>query len=628
MKKLITICSVFMLFFSAAVFAQSDVTFSVDMEIYNAKDLFDPAADTVWIAGAMNDWNARGNMLTETDEEYVYEVTLPLDDGEYFYKFTFSGPGKDLTWEDSKFEGNDGNRQVVVAGSALTDGTFYFNNAGEYTGIETPVEFNVDMTLPINQGNVTPGVTNVFVAGNFSDWQNAAVQMEDPDGDSVYTASIDTLSGATLFYKFIYSGSDAASGSWEDNLTGDDIAANGNRVYGVVDADTGLTRFWNNSDPNVNLADGTILFGVDMSVMEETGIFDPVTDSVQIRGGFNGWNDSDPDDSRLKQDFLNPAAWDIQVFFNQAEVGAVQNYKYFVTLADTGDSWEDGYERPLSQGGGNRDVDFMGVDGQEVGKRYYDDVHPDWVVPAGTTLEVTFNVDMTDAADGAMQAIPFDPAADKVYWLPEQPAFTRVMGWTDSDTMRVLELTDSDGDMVYSGTLMVEGPSWNAFEYRYTFYDESEGVFTQEPSGFSDFAYRVRYASMTAARTFNSPYDMPQDTWLNQEDKSAESEEQPEGWVSSVRDLDVIANSFELQQNYPNPFNPSTIIKFAIPKESKVSLKVYNLLGQEISTLLNQELKAGSYEVDFKASNLASGIYFYSIEAGSFSATKKMMLLK
>ena len=630
MKKLLTISSVFMLLLlNAAAFAQSDVTFSVDMEIYDAKDLFDPATDTVWIAGSMNDWNAKGNILTETDEEYVYEVTLPLEDGEYFYKFTFSGPGKDLQWEDSKFEGNDGNRQVVVAGSALTDGTFYFNMGGEYTSVETPVEFNVDMTLPINQGNVTPGVTNVFVAGNFSDWQNAAVQMEDPDGDSVYTATVDTItSGTTLFYKFIYSGSDAASGTWEDNLAGDDVAGNGNRVYGVVDADTGLTRFWNNSNPNVELANGNILFGLDMSVMEETGIFDPVTDSVQIRGGFNGWNDSNPDDSRLNQDFLDPASWNIQVPFVQAEVGAIQNFKYFVSLADTGDIWEDGYERPLSQGGGNRDVAFEGSETQDAGVSYFDDVHPDWVVPEGTTLEVTFNVDMTPATNASLQAIPFDPAEDKVYWLPEQPAFTRVMGWVDSDTMRVLELTDSDGDMVYSGSLMVDGPAWNAFEYRYSFYDESEGTFTQEPSGFEDFAYRVRYASMTAARTFNSPYNMPQDSWTNEEDKSAESEDQPEGWVNSVKDLDVIANKFELAQNYPNPFNPSTIIRFAIPQASKVSMKIYNLLGQEIATLVNQEMKAGSYEINFKASQLASGIYFYSIEAGNYSATKKMMLLK
>lgn len=624
MKKLLLICSALMLFaLGTTTFAQTDVTFSVDMEVWNAKGQFDPAADSVFLAGSMNDWNARGNMLEETDVDHVYEVTVSLEDGEYFFKFTI-GSG-DVTWED-----NVDNRSVVVAGETeLMAGTYFFDEQrGTYSGVETTVEFNVDMTLPINQGNVVPGQTNIYVAGNFSDWQNAAVAMEDPDGDSTYTATVTDTSGNTFFYKFIYSESDAASGTWEDNLEGDDVATNGNRVYGVVDEDPGLSRFWLNTDPNVQLGSGNILFGVDMSVMEETGIYDPVTDSVQIRGGFNGWNDSNPDDSRMNQDFLDPALWDIQIPFDQVEVGAVQNYKYFVSLEDTGDIWEDGYERPLSQGGGNRDIEFMAEETQDAGTYYYDDIHTDWVVPEGTTLEVTFSVDMTDAADAGLQAVPFDPAEDEVYWLPEQPAFARVMNWVDSDTMTVLQLTDDNSDMVYEGTLMVDGPAWNGFEYRYIFRDASEGTFTQEPSGFEDWAYRVRYASMTGARAFDSPYSMPMDTWLNQEDKEAESETQPAGWVNSVRDLDELANSFELSQNYPNPFNPSTLIKFAIPQTSDVSLRIYNILGQEVRTLVNREMKAGSYEVTFNANELASGIYFYSIQAGNYTATKKMMLLK
>ncbi len=625
MKKLLLLCSAFLFIaLGTTTFAQTNVTFSVDMEVWSAKGMFDSATDTVWLAGSMNDWSPRGDMLTETAEENVYEVTLPIEDGEYFYKFTFTNGT--VQWED-----NVDNRTLVVAGETeLTAGTYYFDEQrGTYSGVETSVEFNVDMTLPIKQGNVTPGVTNIYVAGNFSDWQNGAVTMEDPDGDSTYTATVDTIvSGTTLFYKFIYSAGAADQGTWEDNLEGDDVAANGNRVYGVVDDDPGITRFWLNTNPNIQLGDGNIFFGVDMSVMEETGIYDPVVDSIQIRGGFNGWNDSNPDDSRMNQDFLDPDLWTIQIPFENAEIGAVQNFKYFVSLADTGDSWEDGYERPLSQGGGNRDVDFMASETQDGGTYFYDDVHPDWVVPEGTTLEVTFNVDMSPAADPAQQAVPFDPAEDEVYYLVEQPAFARVMGWVDSDTMTVLQLTDPDQDMVYSGTMMVDGPSWNAFEYRYIFRDVSEGSFTAEPSGFSDKAYRVRYAAMTGPRAFSSPYDMPQDVWTNQEDKSDQFEEQPAGWTTSVDDLGQLKNKFELSQNYPNPFNPSTVIKFAIPQTSDVSLKVYNILGQQVTTLIDREMKAGSYQIKFNASDLASGIYFYSIQAGNFTATKKMMLLK
>jgi len=85
---------------------------------------------------------------------------------------------------------------------------------------------------------------------------------------------------------------------------------------------------------------------------------------------------------------------------------------------------------------------------------------------------------------------------------------------------------------------------------------------------------------------------------------------------------------FSLQQNYPNPFNPSTVIKYAVPSDGFVTLSVYNILGQKVASLVNQNVKAGSYEVKFNASNLSSGIYIYKLEAGSFNATKKMMLVK
>jgi len=86
--------------------------------------------------------------------------------------------------------------------------------------------------------------------------------------------------------------------------------------------------------------------------------------------------------------------------------------------------------------------------------------------------------------------------------------------------------------------------------------------------------------------------------------------------------------NFSLSQNYPNPFNPSTEIKYSIPKSGIVILKVYDILGQEVATLVNQEQKAGNYIVSFNASKLASGIYIYRMQSGDFSLTKKMVFLK
>jgi hypothetical protein len=89
-----------------------------------------------------------------------------------------------------------------------------------------------------------------------------------------------------------------------------------------------------------------------------------------------------------------------------------------------------------------------------------------------------------------------------------------------------------------------------------------------------------------------------------------------------------IPSRFYLSQNYPNPFNPSTNIQYAISNRQFVSLKVYDILGNEIEILANEEKPAGTYEQTWNAKNLPSGVYFYQLKAGEFIQTKKMLLLK
>ena len=90
----------------------------------------------------------------------------------------------------------------------------------------------------------------------------------------------------------------------------------------------------------------------------------------------------------------------------------------------------------------------------------------------------------------------------------------------------------------------------------------------------------------------------------------------------------IIPTIFYIAQNYPNPFNPKTVLRYQIPKSSKVTIKIYDMLGIEVGTLVNELKDAGAYEVVFDASNYSSGIYIYRLQAGSFVETKKMVLLK
>jgi len=90
----------------------------------------------------------------------------------------------------------------------------------------------------------------------------------------------------------------------------------------------------------------------------------------------------------------------------------------------------------------------------------------------------------------------------------------------------------------------------------------------------------------------------------------------------------MTVNKFELAQNYPNPFNPTTRINYSVPSDSKVTISIYSITGELVAELVNDNLSAGTYSVNFNGSNLASGMYIYRMVAGSFVQTHKMMLLK
>jgi hypothetical protein len=91
---------------------------------------------------------------------------------------------------------------------------------------------------------------------------------------------------------------------------------------------------------------------------------------------------------------------------------------------------------------------------------------------------------------------------------------------------------------------------------------------------------------------------------------------------------DPVPTGFRLGQNYPNPFNPTTTIRYALPHRSHVTLTVFNTLGQQVAQLINGDIDAGYHEIQFNATNLASGVYFYRIQAGSYVETKTLCLVK
>ncbi len=604
-------------FFVTPILAQKvQITFKVNMKVQTLLGKFDPAKDVVTIPGSFHNWlneppaNTTKILTADANKEW-YSKTLELDAGkEYEFKFNI-GTG----W-DGKDE--SANRKYLAPATNKTE-EFWFNNQSG-SGAKAVVEFRANMKLPLKQGDLvkTPLPGKVFAAGDFNGWSTTLTELKDADGDSIYTATLDTIkSGTKINYKFLY-GNKANATVWENDP---------NKTAVILDGTNKVERFFNDVNPNVQLKDGTVSFFVDMSVLEQLKVYNAAVDGLQVRGGFNGWSAADAGRSIMIQDFLAPTKWFLPVGFVKTEVPSVNQYKFFVAKKDTA-GWPDGWERPLSTGGGNREFTFQGKPNQETAPVYYDDVYPGYVLSAPVSIK--FRVDMKDAFDATKIAIPMK-TTDKLYWISEQPLFSKLMGWRDSNEQTFFELTDPDGDKIYEGTLTVKTPGFNAFEYRYRFLRAADKSWGEEPESIGGKnSYRVRFIEMTGKNKFVQPFTAPLDKWLNTVDKSAQSETFPKGYnPTDIKELSTgIPAKFTLDQNYPNPFNPTTKIKFAIPADENVSLKVFNVLGQEVATLVNQNMKAGLYSFDWNAANLSSGVYFYRIEAGSFNQTRKMMLLK
>jgi hypothetical protein len=157
-----------------------------------------------------------------------------------------------------------------------------------------------------------------------------------------------------------------------------------------------------------------------------------------------------------------------------------------------------------------------------------------------------------------------------------------------------------------------------------SFTDEGNMAFPQPAAGSAASSYRC-------INTLSGPVDAryvkftitPVSYWTFDDEFEVRNNN-----ADGVEKINDIPKEYALLQNYPNPFNPSTVIRYQIAKEGNVTLKIYDMLGKEIKTLVNERKEAGSYSINLNVSSLPSGLYFYQIKSGGYTATKKMILLK
>ena len=492
------------------------------------------------------------------------------------------------------------------------------------------VTFRVNMGAAIYNGLFKIATDSVAVRGSFQadagdpggDWQGYYFKLTKNADDSIYTVTVaipDTV-GKSYSYKFAMS-----NDGWESSS---------DRSFTLGSKDTTLPVVWFNNDSTYKAAvptiTDTVLFICDLSSYIGTtpGKFDPSRDSIQIMGlsNWGGYTVTDLSGSRtLSPDPFQVGIYTTTLIFSGPD-GDSTAWK-FKAFPDSIFGNGGGYEL-----GDNRWYYFSNKTVDTVGP-----IVPNIVIlqpGIKNDLKVTFHVDMRNAVD-AHNNMPIDPKT--INFVGLKGGLPVIGNWggnwvvadtadsttTSPKTMWALNDDGMDGDNTAGDNI------WSI-----------EILFPAgTPSGLVEYKFGCDYPNVDTVNGGSSYLDNEMGFGLNHQlvlmdgpdmvINNIFGKKDSVGEFTAIKKVDNLTpTKFNLSQNYPNPFNPSTVINYSIPKSQIVTLKVYNLLGQEVMTLVNQQQAAGNYHVTFDASRLSSGIYFYTIRSGNYSATKKMMLLK
>lgn len=614
-------------------YAQSDVTFQVNMRIKMMELAFLPGeGDIVAVRGDFNNWGNdpdAPDTLTDLDGDSIYTGTVPIAEGGINYKFfkTFRAA--------SDWEADPARTYTVVAGAQSVDPDFFDrDDVFNPPSVMVPVTFQVDMGVKMQEGSFLPDSGDIVrVAGGFNGWGGSTDTLGDLDGDSVYTGTVNIAEGSTIAYKFLKS---LRSGIDWENAIGD------NRGYDVPNGGGTIAPVFFDNDNLVSIAtSGNILWQVDMTTFSQLGWFRPdLGDSIQLRGpGVNGWNGT-----QMEPNLFQEGAYEVNLPYTGFTFDDI-SHKYFINFDSVsaaarfpgfagGNTDEYEYDHPAERGDGNAVFNVGGGGDLSVPLRYFSSINPNGIIPAGDTVDVTITVNMGPAT---RYSVPLVLGADTVKIGFQEGVWRSTQELMQGSFPRYQVMTPaSPGDSIYSITFTIVGPTHYAILYRYQ-YIASDNSYTVDQTGSlgGTYVYQSRYiqplamrsAAKASATTWPRSYSMPMDDWKKSSPFTAEAA--PFDIVNGVEEIPgVLPKTYSLAQNFPNPFNPATRIRYTIPEAGNVSLKIFNIIGQEVANLVNQEQTAGNYVALFDASKLPSGVYFYRLEAGSFRQVKKMVLMK
>jgi len=484
-----------------------------------------------------------------------------------------------------------------------------------------PVTFQVDMGAQVAKGIFVPGTDQVVVRGSFQadagdpggNWQGAFFTGTDPDGDTIYTviANLPVANVGTLYeYKFV-----KAPDSWEGSP---------NRTFTLASPSMILPVYWFNDDSAyVTLMTNTLNFTADLTGIYGSGVgyFDPNSDSIQVEGlDWDGLGTIVSGERRLYEDPLAPGFFTTSISFKGVLSDSTKwKFRAYPEARFTNTGWETGGDRWYIYGPEGTTVNL-----DPIVPRIYPSSGP-LVSP----VNVLFQVNMVGAVN-RYNGSTINPATlifagvkggSKAIgdWSGNWVVADTVTQTTGYPYITVLNDAGINGDKIAGD---------NVWSKIVTFPDSSQ-------TGAIEFKFTAYYPNADTINGGTTPLDNEGGFGENHifilrpQTSTIELRNNFGDFLTSVKENpDLTPETFSLLQNYPNPFNPSTTISYTVAKDGFVTLKVYNIMGEEVAILMNNVQKAGGYDVSFDASRLSTGVYFYTLNTGSFTATKKMMLIK
>jgi len=638
------------------------------------------------------DWGSATTVIPTNVGGDYWEVNFQIpDNDELRFKFYFqqsedAGIGG---WEDNG--PTDGNFAIPAGTDDVSLDLHYFNKTGSQQnydwrpftvpGDSIGVWFRVYMnTVKAGEKNYTPDDGNLVVAlrGNFgtrgavgsegamTDWGGTEGRLmresTDPTkpGYHLFSGLVKfpaSQAGEDVGYKFYFNDSDVSGDAgYEDG---------GDRHFNLPAAGADTTLHWSfySSSPALQgtLVTANVAFQVDISPLSTVGLFQTAEDSVQVRGGFNGWDcpDSNRDDCLLQQD--PGTAQFLREIPIKSLPGSEQTFKYYVSLnnadgspfftnSDGSENFDAGYEEPLDYGGGNRTFEFSGTD-QVIDLGYFDSIRPDNVIAANQSVDLTFRVDMNPAkAFTGAQGAAFNVATDTVtvqfedsFWLATQGlkvGSSDLLTGSGGSLIPGFKLTDPDNDGVYTGTLTVQGPTYNGIAYRYAFGNENDGLRVEGQGGFDAGRRRYRYIMDRAASTYAfaldtfKPSNAPVPWEINPTGSFAPGDIQysvangaADGTGPTGVEGSVERGALAIGRVHPNPTAGAARVEVSAPADAFVTVRVFDVTGRVVATVAENALVAGR-TLDFETTGMAAGLYLVRAEAGGQVASTSFTVVR